>query len=449
MSCGETDVVINGRPTRVYTENQAFFYPNDNLPRHAPGKPAFVDGAKVVYWVRPVFKNIWYEPCKPYRDLPRCGAAGANIYFTGAETSWSNNIPDKPPHVATCAKPRCDTFFEPSGGTELPVPVPGRSAMCGELSFDFKNKYVSPSAMWNVVNTETSASGKLEAVQIETGINCVGNADHFNFVLRVTRRGERGEPDERFLPTNAGLALLKNYCERKDGASFKIFTEKDVCDGLRTLHEKTYDLVLNNLCNGAYIAGEKICQDFCRKPDVNCDFRIQEYCSALPEKDKLDAKNRNVCACFMGNAFYKNYYDELNRKFKYPQVTSPDHTCLFDYCLQSSIKPSYVKQGGHTCPNVTTCFQVVNHTLDAGGNIYNYDIRVDQNMAGCSSVVAKCSSDKDCKSGSVCARSSQCVIARVPLPPLPPTTSDRPAQQRMGAASAGILVSLLLGLFVL
>lgn len=446
MSCSKKDFTINGDKYTLDVEPREVYYPGDKLPKYAHNKPYTITETTVTYWVRPVFKNLWYDACNSYKRVPRCSALDNN-YFTGIETSWSDSRSNTE-NIITCPKSQCKPSVEYPTGTTIPISVVSRSPMCGELDTDFKDKYVRPSSLWKILEKDVEVSGKLSAIKIETSIDCISTIDHYNFVVNHTRRDITGEPDERFFPKKVGVALLTNYCERKDGNTYKIFTENSTCSKLKLVDEKVYDLIIDKLCSGYLLAKEPICKDTCKRKGVNCDLKLVEYCSSLPEIERLNEDNRESCACFMGNKFYKNYYDELNSKFKYPRITSPDHTCFFDYCVESQMKPSYYKEGGYECPNVMTCFQLNKIALDSQGNL-KYDIRVDQNIDKCSSIVAKCLSDNDCKQGYTCAPSRECVVKEVLIPQAPNIQVERPAEQVVTAASVGVITSLLIGLFIL
>ena len=98
----------------------------------------------------------------------------------------------------------------------------------------------------------------------------------------------------------------------------------------------------------------EVCKSYCSQVGTNCDTAYQNYCSTLD-----DPLAHNVCSCFMGDAFYDTYFDEITMRYNFSAAPKYKH-CYFGRCATSNIKPYLTKEGKEPCPNVFQCVQVTN-----------------------------------------------------------------------------------------
>ena len=104
-----------------------------------------------------------------------------------------------------------------------------------------------------------------------------------------------------------------------------------------------------------------VCKSFYAEENVNADDVITKYCQTLK-----DPVNNDLCSCFMGNAFYDKYFDNISNYYSFGATPKLKH-CYFGKCASSNIKPYSFKQGKESCPEVFSCVSVVN--VDNKGNI--------------------------------------------------------------------------------
>jgi hypothetical protein len=97
-----------------------------------------------------------------------------------------------------------------------------------------------------------------------------------------------------------------------------------------------------------------VCKEYCSRVGTNCDSALTQYCATL--KDPL---NHDVCSCFMGDAFYDTYFDEITKRYNFTAAPKYKH-CYFGRCATSNIKPYLTKEGKEPCPDVFQCVQVTN-----------------------------------------------------------------------------------------
>lgn len=235
---------------------------------------------------------------------------------------------------------------------------------------------------------------------------------------------------------------------RKDGDSYNIFTKPE-CNELKDVQPGLYNYILNILCQKNFLTNSK-CKVFCGEKNVNCDERVEKHCKEIGPAKAFEPGTSDLCGCFMGNQFYKTYFDTVQQKYKFPIVTPPSHVCYFDYCASSNIKPYNEKQTPTRCPDIMACFQNVDVRFDAKGNIEKGKVIVKQN-AKCSSIQTRCATQSDCKDvkGSLCT-DGVCAVSGTPSPPEPPTPTPPPSPPPTQASYnvTGILVVVLVIILV-
>lgn len=128
------------------------------------------------------------------------------------------------------------------------------------------------------------------------------------------------------------------------------------------------------------------CKDYCNQPGVYCDNTISNYCKSLPLED---AKNKDICGCFMPAGFYDNYFNDLLSKFEFTGMAIPKiPACFYSNCSSAPIKPRDIREsragGGQVCPDISQCIQVT--TLKTGNITGNVSV---PNTANCNFVTTK------------------------------------------------------------
>lgn len=342
-------------------------------------RPHTIQKNSVGFWVSPMYTDLWYNStcndkktigqncdfqCPSYR-----GKGYAPTYWTGISTD----------DEARAAGMKCSSSARCSYGRDL----------CGRL--------LGPriGLVPGIVKNVAKDNNKVSAMYVEYG-NLKWTAQNANHFKWIASRTWDGVNLGRFIPRDVGLYLMAIYCTtlEKDSGRMYIFTRPE-CDELKDIDSVFYNRLMNTLCVGDTLK-ERKCREFCGAPDNNCDARLTEHCAALGPEKALDKTNSELCGCFMGNTFYKNYFSALQEKFKFNAPTSPSHLCYFDFCASSNIRPHSEKASKTKCPDIMTCFQNVDVRMDAGGKIVAGKVIIKQD-AKCGSIKTRCTAPGDCK----------------------------------------------------
>ena len=256
--------------------------------------------------------------------------------------------------------------------------------------------------------------------------------EDFTFIESVMYDGQN---ETKYVPREIALHLMDYYCRlpSDDEGSVlpNILDVSGVCHRLRHIESRVYNTILNDVCVGSNLETD-VCKTYCSVNDVNCDARLISHCTD-PDTDTLSDATADLCGCFMGNEFYRNYFNSLTDKFHFQVLTPPKNVCYFDYCASSTIKPYAEKQKQTKCPDIMTCFQNVDVKMDAGGKIIAGDIHVKQSEK-CTSIKTKCKVTADCPIGShlvcvegICVSNTAVDVPLQPAVDVPlPQVTDQP-----------------------
>lgn len=366
--------------------------------KYVPNKPAVVTSTHVNFWVTPVFTDIFYTSCGP--DDNECeNCSRGTTFYTGVKGKYSAGNLGFKCYGEDCNVGRsrllCGSIAPPWLGPGLIV-YPKIVAI--EYSYD-ENKKIP------------------KYIQVEYELRQINDSTwNENWVRYVVNNTYDGQNQSKFIPKEVSVALLKHYC--------KSDPTKNGCYLLRLLNKDEYNEVLKNFCKDKNLETDT-CFTYCQDKDVNCNQPIVNYCQGLgPDKalgKNASSKTKELCGCFMGNEFYKGYFDELKKKFQWPAGAPPSHVCYFDYCSSSNMKPYNERQNPTKCPDVLSCFQMVNIDFNSRGNIVTGDIIIKQD-AKCTQIKKKCNVQSDCNSvpGSTCTNNLCLKPGESPNPPGPP-----------------------------
>lgn len=394
MACGTRQIKFPGsRPVewqQVNTEEGLlgnFTYVQD--------MPVKIDPVKKIvdFWVGPVYTHLWYTPC----DLNNAAVA--------CTVAYDPKFPETTPHYTgiTGLDAANARGLKCYGGT---CGIFNAKALCS-------SKLVAPhigqteAVIDNIIRNDNKS---IKAIHVVFPDNVVTNESEARYVVDHIYDGANVS---RYIPRNVGIYWLEQYC--------KSDPEKLGCDFLKYTAPEVYKDVLNQYCEDGKL-GTRICRQYCGDTNTNCDQRIERYCKSLDPKVALDKDHSDVCGCFMGNQFYKGYFDELRKRFNFPVSAPPSHVCYFDYCTSSNLKPYNYKQNPTKCPDVLNCFQNTQVVITAGGSIEIGDVTVKPTLECQQLVQRKCTADSDCKLDSG-ARCVQGVCKREGGTPSPPQCS--------------------------
>ncbi|AYV80869.1 MAG: hypothetical protein Harvfovirus8_30 [Harvfovirus sp.] len=168
----------------------------------------------------------------------------------------------------------------------------------------------------------------------------------------------------------------------------------EYCNGDKTCFDS-----LAEFCKGDNLELE-VCKNYCtvNGPDgepTPCDARLKEYCAqklAQPGMtlDKLMVTHQDLCGCFLPDAYYNNFFNKIQEKFKLP--TAPQlRECYYGPCAHpTSLRPVIIRKFGAQCPNQTNCIQITNVNNDG---TFTGDINITNNIEcdGITDVGTKCS----------------------------------------------------------
>lgn len=385
-------------PQRRVAENKAKTVFSWN---YAPNKPGEIinNGTEVTFWITPKYNKLWYSYCYATEEI----AIDSCYSCTDADTA------EKSVFTGILGKDQAtvnglDCYGAPCSYI--------RASVCGSIVTPVINT-LSPSGSCIPINFEYNSNKSIKYVQVKLSAYAIINYNTFMYILNHTYDGQNSA---RFIPRNIALHLFRKYCETNP--------EKDGCGLLKLEAPELYKDIINNHCKDDKLT-KNICKTYCTEKNTNCDQRIQEYCRKLGPKDALKRENSELCGCFMGNDFYKGYFDEIRKRYNFPITAPPSHVCYFDYCSTSNIKPYFEKQNPTRCPDVLSCFQNANVTINANGQVETGDIIINQSQVCQQAVQRKCKVQEDCKTvpGSIC---TQGICKRTdqtppqPGPPIPP-----------------------------
>lgn len=393
--------VVTEDPERIYAPNKAVSW------MYVPNAPATIidNGKRVLFWVTPVFYRMWYTRCNlgDVETIKQCEqSVKHNPLF--AKSSHLTGLAGKTESVNAGLK--C------YGASCLADP----SRVCASLKSPRLGE--APGFVRNIKHE----GGKIAAVEYSFLADFIFSADNFRQVMALTYDGA---DLAKFIPKNIGVYLLSVYCMRKEWSGprkgdYFMFTRKE-CEDIKYVSRDAYSDILNTLCQGKDLHESK-CRTFCGERNTNCDARIEAHCKSLSPKEALNTQNSDLCGCFMGNQFYKGYFDELKKKFNFPITAPPSHVCYFDMCASTNVKPYNEKQNPTRCPDVISCFQNVNVVFDGNGNVINGDIIVKQDQQ-CGVIQRKCSSKNDCQKEST---NTECISGVCANPNAPPPSPQPP-----------------------
>lgn len=347
------------------------------------------NGKSVVFYTTPVFDNLWYTPCNLGNDPGAfCEKYNIHTFVRGRRYDDSSNDKSYPTGIVDRENAENNNFKCYGDGCAfngralcgmLPVPLLGR---------DPPERHFPHFA--EIIKT-IKFDKKLKYIQVKYPSNVIDNKKTFIYVLTHMWDGNN---TGKFIPRNVGLHLIRNYCERKEKDGKYYMFSREECSELKYIDKELYNNILDRLCYGTDLKNSQ-CRIFCGEKNINCDDRYTSYCASLTSKEALNKENSEMCGCFMGNQFYKGYFDEINKRYQFPVTTPPNHVCYFDFCASSNIKPYNEKQNPTRCPDILTCFQNVNVEFNAGGNVRTGDIIIRQD-AKCGQINTKCSIQADC-----------------------------------------------------
>jgi len=375
---------------------------------YVPDMPVNIDPQKKIvdFWVGPVYSALWYTPCDLTNAAAACTLAHdpefpatKSLYYTGLtglDAAEQNGL--------KCYGSTCGVF--------------NAKALCASRLAAPRISQFGGGVIDKVVYNDDKS---VKAVHVVFGLGdkVVTTESEARYVFDHIYDGAN---PSKYIPRNVGVYWLEQYCKSNP--------EKLGCDFLKYTAPDVYKDVVNTYCKDDKLH-TRVCRQHCGDTNVNCDERIESYCKSLGAK-ALDKDHSDVCGCFMGNQFYKGYFDELKKKFNFPGTAPPSHVCYFDYCASSNLKPYNYKQNPAKCPDVMNCFQNTEVVITAGGNIEMGDVTVKPTLQCQQLVQRKCVADSDCKLDAgakcvqgVCKRDGQ-------MPPPQPSvecTSDRQCPQ--------------------
>lgn len=131
-------------------------------------------------------------------------------------------------------------------------------------------------------------------------------------------------------------------------------------------------------CTGSTLLTDT-CKTFCADTNNYCDVALNAFCQANPDNILT---NPETCGCFMGAAFYDNYYNTLKGNNPALVVVPEFNYCSFPPCSNpTAIKVLNLKQGTlPDCPNIALCIQTVNFT---NSGTVTGDVTINQSIAEC------------------------------------------------------------------
>lgn len=379
---------------------------------YAPNMPYSIDTTymSVEFWTTPVFRFMWYTQCG---ESPETALYVAKSYTKPSpytESRFCTGIIGK--DAAEAAGMQC---YGSHCGTQA------SSILFGSL------RPPLGAALAGVF--ETGEYRTVKFCRYELGRP--PSVDAVNAVMALTYDGRNTAAFIPEKPAHYLVFLWAVAVSLKPGIP-QIFLYPDVAAQIRKYSLDLYTFILDATCHGKLLK-HGFCRTFCGDTDTNCDERHEKYCKALGPKDALSADNADICGCFMGTQFYKGYFDTLRAKFNFPVTAPPSHTCYFDQCAASNVKPYAHKQNPAKCPDVLNCFQNVNVVMTAGGTLETGDITIKPTQQCLGNVQQKCAVQTDCRTvpNSTC-RGGVCFIPGVspdePVPPTPPAPQPVPPQ---------------------
>lgn len=361
----------------------------------------------VEFWVTPKFHSMWWANCGSGAGIcDFCSSQNdGDPYIT--RSFWTGESENSSPGgVFRCFGGSCGSF----GGYK---PLCGK--LLGPILCGVEGK-ITDIARFNTYEARY--------IKCRYNIDIIKNKDELYQIKNlIYANGER----TRFVPPHVAAALFKGYCLKTEGDGTPYAVSRQECIELKYLDERMYYEVLSTVCRGQQLA-KRVCMSYCGERNVNCDERIEEFCKSMKPRDALGTQYSDLCGCFMGNRFYKGYFDEISKRYKFPPVTSPNHVCYFDYCASSNMRPYNEKQTPTKCPDVMMCFQNVNIDMSESGTINSGDIIIRQSNE-CSSIKRRCDKDSDCSKvpGTRCI-SGECSVPQ-PTPGPGPQPNPQPTPQ--------------------
>ncbi len=424
------DTTTNARDYEVRTEGSGRAYPSlewKSVFGYEVGEISG-DGKTVSFWVTPVFGNLFYSNCNASADAAKSRCMQLRPYQNSPQSYYAGVMNSNAEAVGLCCGYSCSPGFS--------------SATCGNLVIP--NIASSPGKIVDVVSsgyTPERVKAQYDAVM---GLSYA----KFSYLLDRTKTSPGDENSSRFIPYNVGTFLMKKYClffDKIISKDYLFFWQYTDAAKLRSNFPAVFNEIAAELCKGNKVKNN-LCREYCNRKETNCDAAIAGYCGSLPPNEALNKENSELCGCFMGNQFYKGYFDEIQKRYKFPLGTPPDHTCYFPYCSSSNTKPYFYKQNPTRCPDVFNCFQSVDITFNTNGTISTGDININQ-TANCNKLVQKkCTTETDCASikGSKCVNG---VCESATPPPVPPVLKPQQIDAitlPAAAATVGLLSILML-----
>ena len=175
---------------------------------------------------------------------------------------------------------------------------------------------------------------------------------------------------------------------------------KDFCDK----NPGICDSKLIDYCEGNKL-NDIVCQNFC-KSTGKCTTNLLNYCKDVSSATNEDGSVKEMCACYMSDIFYSDFYNKLGEKIGHETVATLGNrpVCTFPPC--SKVKDIWTNTD--TCPAITACFNKI--SLDGDGiSIDNLDQDND-----CSTFISEGMKVQECQnslceSHGTCTNSGDCV----------------------------------------
>lgn len=337
----------------------------------------------VKFWTTPVFDSMWYTRCGEDSETALWFATHytkptlykESVYSTGIFGLDASEKAGLKCYGGNCGTKAGRAVF---GRIVVPEPTP---LMRGGMS------RVNKVGSWDVV----------DLVQYEFDVSPSNWYHTLNDVESIISQTYTGGTTAAYIPRSVAVFMLEMWAlSTNRNGQYLMFAEPKSAMLIKEFDGPLYSFLLDSLCTGANLKNE-MCMVFCKETSRDCDSRLETFCKSIGSHKALDKEHSDLCGCFMGNQFYKGYFDTLREKFNFPVTAPPSHVCYFDFCVNSNNKPYAEKQNPVRCPDVMNCFQNVDVTISSGGKLETGDVIVTATQDCLSKVKRKCVTQDDCK----------------------------------------------------